>query len=236
MVLDFRNIVVLFSGGMDSTVALYCALHRALAQGGVVHAITFNYGQRHVNEIDAAKNIIHHVTHDPIYRDVFGRFIIHAMRMPWTRGSILGGSKVTKYKNLEQAENEGDEDDAFIPYRNLLFLTVAAQYAVMLEAPTISTGLRGGWPDCTVEFENATRRLLNQINPSFHLRIDTPTHQPREETLIMAKHIPGCMPALELTMTCFEGTRPPCGHCLPCLKRAEGFRAIDVKDPVYRGS
>lgn len=230
--IDYRNSVVLFSGGMDSTVALYYRLDRARREGGQVNILTLSYGQRHANEVRFARMIVARVTSDDHYNHVLGKFIVHRVHMPMFPGSLLGGEPVMKYEDARDTERY--HDNSFVPYRNLLFLTVAAQFAHNEGAGTITTGLRGGFPDCTAEFEHAVEYILHASVPDYPLRLDSPTHRSREKTLVMASQLPGCMEAMQYTLTCFEGTTPPCGHCLPCIKRAEGFKAVGFDDPVLR--
>jgi 7-cyano-7-deazaguanine synthase len=230
--INHLNSVVLFSGGMDSTVSLYYRLDRARREGGLVNILTFSYGQRHSNEVAYARMIVDRIQADDDYAHILGQFWVHKLLLAEMPGSLLGGEPVVKYLTLEHAQAAGERDNAFIPYRNLLFLTVAAQYAYRTGSGVITTGLRGGFPDCTVEFERAVQVMLHLSVPDFRVQIDTPTHRSREDTLKLAQTLPGCMGAMRYTLTCFEGTTPPCGHCLPCLKRAEGWRSIGIEDPI----
>jgi 7-cyano-7-deazaguanine synthase len=232
--IEYLNSVVLFSGGMDSTVSLYYRLDRARREGGTVNVLTLSYGQRHANEIAFARMIVDRIKADDEYAPNLGQFWVHRILLGDMPGSLLGGEPVVKYPTLEDAHAAGDKDNAFIPYRNLLFLTVAAQYAHRTGSGVITTGLRGGFPDCTAEFERAVQVMLHLTVPDFPVQIDTPTHVSREDTLKLAQTLPGCMDAMRYTLTCFEGTTPPCGHCLPCLKRAEGFANLGLEDPILQ--
>lgn len=232
--IDYRNSVVLFSGGMDSTVSLFYRLDRARREGGIVNALTISYGQRHSNEVRFARMVIDRIKTDDQYNFVLGKHWVHKMHFPAFPGSLLGGAPVVKYENDAAAEALGHSDNSFVPYRNLAFLTLAAQYAWLEHAGTITTGLRGGFEDCTADFERKVQNMLNLTVWDYPLHIDTPTHQSREDTLVLASTIPGCMEAMQYTLTCFEGTTPPCGQCLPCLKRAQGFAALRMSDPVLR--
>jgi 7-cyano-7-deazaguanine synthase len=231
-----QNTLVLFSGGMDSTIALYERLDVARVEGGQVHCLTFTYGQRHVNaECHAAKRIVGHVRASTLFRRHIGQHVVAPIALPRTlRSSIMGQMlPVDKYKDVAEAEERGHHDSAFVPYRNLIMLTIAAAYARELECGNITTGLRGGFPDCTAAFERQVQDLLIVACPSWPLRISTPTHMSRESCLSLASIIPECLPALALTHTCFEGNEVPCGHCLPCLKRAEGFARAGLIDPIF---
>jgi 7-cyano-7-deazaguanine synthase len=225
--------VVLFSGGMDSTIALYHRLSIARRMGTTVNILSISYGQRHSNELGHGREIVERLATDERYAPFLGSYFVHRIHMPMFDGSsLVGGAPVTQYSDIAAAEAAGEKDNAFVPYRNLLFLTVAAQYAYKWGAHVIVTGLRGGWPDCTAEFEQQVQQMLNTIVPNHRIFIDTPTHKPRAHCIAMAREFEGCMDALALSMTCFEGSDPPCGHCLPCLKRAQGFKEMGVRDPL----
>lgn len=228
--IDMSTSLVLFSGGMDSTIALFDRLLVARKEGGQVHTLTFSYGQRHASEVGHARLIMSRIATSELYAPIMGRFITHRIHMP-PFGSLLGGEPVMKYDNVAQAE-QAVHDTSFVPYRNMIFLTVAAQFAYHLGVNVISTGLRGGFPDCTGEWEEHMARMLRESVPSHPILLRTITHRSREECLKIAKEMPGCIEALGISLTCFEGTTPPCGHCLPCLKRAEGFAAIGMQDPL----
>lgn len=222
----------MFSGGMDSTIALYHALDVARKNGGRVHALSFSYGQRHSNELGHARTIMGMIAHSERYSAVLGNYVTHKLHFPAIHGSLLGGDPVMKYRDVEQAESSAFMDNSFVPYRNLIFFSTAALYAHQWNCSLISSGLRGGFPDCTQEFEQVVQAAINYANPDHHIRIDTPTHMSREDCIVLATTIPGCMEALQYTLTCFEGTTPPCGQCLPCLKRAQGFAKTGMHDPL----
>lgn len=230
-----NNSLVLFSGGMDSTIALYFALHTARMSKTKVHALTVNYGQRHKAEVAAALRIINEVRKSTRYAEAFGTYTVLEVPKPPTGGSLLEPkTSVRKYVSVHDAERHAGTDPAFVPYRNVLLLTYAAMYAYDLSVDCIVTGLRGGFPDCTEKFEQAMQGLLNMSCPQRPLRLIAPTHNSRKHTVGLAADIPECMDALALSLTCFEGSEPPCGQCLPCLKRAEGFFLAGLEDPIFR--
>lgn len=230
--IDYTSSIVLFSGGMDSTVSLYYRLNRAVREGGRVHALTLSYGQRHTREVASARMIMQRLATDDRYAPVLGHHVVHRVHLPAVDGALLGGDPVTKYADVREAEHKGFKDNSFIPYRNLLFLTYAAIFAHKFGAGYISTGLRGGFPDCTESWERDMAMMLHVTVPDYRVRIDTPTHRSRADTIKLAEQLPGCMDALAYSLTCFEGSMPPCGHCLPCLKRAEGFASVAMDDPL----
>lgn len=218
--------LVLLSGGMDSTIALFHTLEQGDAP---VHALTFHYGQRHAAEVKAAGDVI--AVARQSHRGVGEHRIVNLTGvMPLVGSLMLENVPVRKYAQ-DQRDFNGHEP-SFIPHRNMLFLTVAATWARHLGAHKIVTGLRGGFSDCTKIFENAVELVLGISDVNFPLSIESPVHSSRADCVKIAKSIPGCMVALAQSLTCFEGTTPPCGSCLPCVKRARGFAASGVQDPI----
>lgn len=228
-----ENTLVLLSGGMDSTIAFFYRLHIAQLERGRVHTLSFTYGQRHTREVHRVP-IIRSVAQRTGYANVIGehRVVPITLAVPRFAGSLVGGSPVMQYRDVAQAHAEGDADNSFVPYRNLVMLSIAAMHAFKLGAHVITTGLRGGFADCTKEFEQRVQDLLNYTVPDYPIKIETPTHISRAACIRLADGLPGCMQALAYTHTCFNNARVPCGHCLPCLKRAEGFAEAGIADPL----
>lgn len=225
------GVLVMLSGGMDSTIALYDAIRKVQSRNlnyeAPVHAITFNYGQRHRGEIEASRKILAVAKKD--YPHLMGEHVIPGIYGIPRFGSLMFQAPVRHY---EDAEVLAGPDPSFIPYRNLLFITQAAMWAHKLGALQIVTGLRGGFPDCSTEYEVTVQLLLRMSVPDYLLQLDSPVHIPRAASIRLAQGLPGCMGALGLSMTCFEGKDPPCGECLPCRKRAEGFKEVGIADPL----
>ncbi len=219
------NNLVLFSGGMDSTIALY----HAIQMNGDVYGITIRYGQRHAMETAHA---------DTIWRMAALKYskvkTLHHIGLPPAAiprvGSLLTPGADLTFKPVP----EGEVDPSFIPHRNLLFITLGAMWARHVKADRIVTGLRGGFSDCNEEFEACVIMALRRSDPSFPIEIYSPVHKSRADSLRMARKIPGCWEALAHSMTCFRGLEPPCMSCLPCIKRAEGFAEIKEIDPLIQ--
>lgn len=214
--------LVLFSGGLDSVVALYYARHTGV---DTTHALSFHYGQRHVNELKSADKIaqIAQVDHQIV--------VLPPALFPG-KSSILGKNGVVRKYDTIPSHEEATADPAFIPHRNVIFLSIAASYAAYWGIDRIVTGLRGGFPDCTQLFEKKMSSVLRESDPDIPITVFSPCHGSRAETIGIAYDLPGCWQALAYSMTCFEGTEPPCGKCLPCLKRAEGFAKFGKPDPL----
>jgi 7-cyano-7-deazaguanine synthase len=223
--------VVVFSGGQDSTTCLYYAKQNFKE----VFAVTFNYGQRHQAELKAAETIakMAGVDHEIINLG---------------EGILKGTSPlVNKNEELDQYEDHhslpGGLEKTFVPMRNQLFLTIAANRAYILGCNNLVTGVcqedYGGYPDCRREFidsledtcsygtftgEPETLPNLNIITPLMNLT--------KAQTVKLAQSLPGCMEALAYSHTAYDGKYPPTGKDHASLLRAKGFEEADVPDPL----
>lgn len=215
--------LVVFSGGQDSTTCLYWARERFSS----VLAVTFDYGQRHRRELDSAKNIakLAGVRHETI--DV---------------GPIFAGLSPLTDQTLDvqsfapDAPLPGGLADTFVPGRNILFLTIAANRAYVAGCDSLVIGVAqqdyGGYPDCREDFickmESAVSSGLDR-----HVKILAPLMDlTKAESVALAKSLPGCMEALALSTTCYNGAFPPCGTCHSCILRQRGFNEAGVVDPL----
>jgi 7-cyano-7-deazaguanine synthase len=220
-----RSALVVLSGGQDSTTCL----HWAFANFGVVHAITFDYGQRHAVEIDAA-------------RVVAARTGVRTHEVVRVPGLLRGTSPLVSSSALDRYENAaalpGGVEKTFVPMRNTLFFTIAANRAVVLGCDTIVTGVSqedfGGYPDCREPYLRAMEAAFNEsLEGVGRLRIVAPLlNLSKRQTVEMAAALPGCMESLAWSHTCYAGESPPCGHCHACLLRAKGFAEADIPDPL----
>jgi 7-cyano-7-deazaguanine synthase len=232
------TVVVVLSGGQDSTTCLFWALK----QGFNVHAVTFDYGQRHKREIEAAKKVAS-------LAGVLSHEIIEL-------GAVLkGSSPLVSDGVLEQYASHqvlpGGLEKTFVPMRNQLFLTIAANRAYVLGATALVTGVceedYGGYPDCRTQFIKALTYACQCgtfIGPDGELldfSILTPLMKlTKKETVERALLLPGCYDALAWTHTSYDGAYPPVGKDHATLLRAKGFEEAMIPDPlvlrsVYEG-
>lgn len=226
--------VVLLSGGQDSTTCLFWA--RTLFDE--VHAIGIYYGQRHRAELSAAAAIA------------------EKAGVPFTvlEAPVLGGladsALVSEEAELTGSGGRPDSEmpqglpSSFVPGRNILFLSLAAAYAVKMGAHDIVTGVcqtdYSGYPDCRREFIDAMEKALEAGLPSSArpIRILTPLmYMTKAETVRMARRLSsGCWEALSLSITCYNGKKHGCGTCPACALRAKGFEEAELEDPASRDS
>ncbi len=222
--------VVVLSGGQDSTTCLFWALE----QGFDVYTLTINYGQRHWRELDAASAVAK-MAGIPLDKQE----ILNV-------GAVLQGtSPLVSSAGLEQYADHnslpGGLEKTFVPMRNQLFLTLAANRAFVLGANTIVTGVCqedfGGYPDCRRDFIDILEAACNEGTfceaPQGPLTILTPLmHLTKAQSVELAYDLPGCYDALAYTHTAYDGLYPPLGHDHASLLRAKGFIEAGKPDPL----
>jgi 7-cyano-7-deazaguanine synthase len=222
--------LVVLSGGQDSTTCLYWAFNQGFDE---VHAVTFNYGQRHAREIEAATIIAKRAgvtSHETI-----------------NLGPILKGtSPLVSDAELEQYEDgnlPGGLEKTFVPLRNQLFLTIAANRAYVLGCRNLVTGVCqedfGGYPDCRQVFIDALEEAIargtftGQDGALDRLKIYTPLmFLTKAESIHLARRLPGCYEALAYSHTAYDGQYPPLGFDHATVLRAQGFEKAGVADPL----
>lgn len=214
--------LVVLSGGQDSTTCLYWAIKKFGIE--CVSSVTFDYGQRHRIELDCAQEIA-----------AFAG--VPNVVLPIDTFAALGGNALTDASvDVEtQIDAETGLPNTFVPGRNLIFLTFAAAFAYQRGIANLVTGVAqtdySGYPDCRAETMTALQSALRAGMES-DIRIHTPLMQlSKQETVELAREL-GALPALAMTHTCYNGERPPCGHCPACELRAKGFADAGVTDPL----
>jgi len=229
--------LVVLSGGQDSVTCLA----NAKAVFSQVHAVTFHYGQAHSVELESAKKaagILGVESHEIIFMP---EGILQSTSPLVSRSHALD-----TYEGVDALPDEGIEQ-TFVPMRNALFLTVAANRAVSLGAATIITGVSqedfGGYPDCRSTFLEAQAAAINAAIMGL---TDTPIileapllYLDKRETVNLAVNLQEeyglpVMEALAYSHTCYAGAVPPCGKCHACLLRQRGFEAAGVEDPLIQ--
>lgn len=217
-----QKALVVLSGGQDSTTCLYWAIDRfGLA---AVDTVTFDYGQRHHIELECAARVA----------DIAG---VGNTVLPIDTFAALGGDSLTDPDVDVQDETDTDTGlpNTFVPGRNLVFLTYAAAFAYRRGIRNIVTGVAqtdfSGYPDCRAETISALQEAL-RLGMETDVIIHTPLmHLSKKETVELARDLGG-LPAMAYTHTCYNGERPPCGHCPACKLRAKGFAQAGIEDPL----
>ena len=203
----------MFSGGQDSTTCLFWAKKHFKE----VCALTFVYGQKHVQEVDAARHIAEIAGVDWDVMDV--SFIADLGRNSLTDSSV----------EMDQEQPAGGVPNTFVPGRNLFFLAVAAVYARERGINHMVTGVGetdfSGYPDCRDAF-------IKSLNVSLNLAMDEQfvIHTPlmwidKAQTWALADEL-GVLDLVRTeTLTCYNGVKGDgCGHCPACKLRREGLQ------------
>lgn len=223
--------LVVLSGGQDSTTCLAWAKQKF----DVVHAITFHYDQRHKREIDAARKVA----------EMIGVASHEVLKL----GPILkGGSPLTNpdekleiYTSFESMSKIiGDRVElTFVPMRNALFLTIAANRAAVLGCWDIVTGVceadNANYLDCRFHFIHDQERTINSALTWNRVgyKIHTPLmYLTKAQSIALAKTLHGCMEALAYSHTAYSGEYPPVTQDHATVLRAQGFKEANEPDPL----
>lgn len=221
--------LVVLSGGQDSTTCLFWAK----AYFNEVHAITFDYGQRHQREIQAAVDV--------------AKVAGVASHELVVLGPILKGTSPLTNRN-ELLETYADHhsmvgvigdrvEKTFVPMRNALFLTLAANRAAVAGIEHLVTGVcesdNANYPDCRRSFIDAQRLAIAEaLGTTFD--IHTPLMQLDKQKSIQLARLMGdvAFTALAFTHTAYDGVYPPKGKDHASVLRAHGFEKAGVPDPL----
>ncbi|BCK13973.1 7-cyano-7-deazaguanine synthase QueC [Vibrio cholerae] len=218
-----KKAVVVFSGGQDSTTCLV----QALKEFDEVHAITFDYGQRHKLEIEVAQQLAKQLgvtAHKVMDVSLLNELAISSL----TRDDIPVSHEL-------QANGL---PNSFVPGRNILFLTLAGIYAYQIGATTVITGVCetdfSGYPDCRDEFVQAMNQALAK-GMDLPLMIRTPLMWlNKAETWALADQLGALDLVRHQTLTCYNGLiGDGCGECPACGLRQAGLKAyLDNRDVI----
>jgi 7-cyano-7-deazaguanine synthase len=226
-----KRAVCLLSGGLDSATCLGVARR----DGFDCYALSFDYGQRHAIELDAATRVaaFFHATEHKIAKIDL---------------RLFGASALTADLAVPKHDSVDDIGRGipitYVPARNTIFLSFAMAWAEVLECSGIFIGVNAidysGYPDCRPEFIHAFEHMANLatkagVEGRTRLRIHTPLAQLNKAAIVRL----GAEVGLDfaLTHSCYdpeEGGRP-CGQCESCLLRRKGFSEAGIPDPLpYR--
>jgi 7-cyano-7-deazaguanine synthase len=228
--MSFRKAVCLLSGGLDSSTCLGVARR----DGFECYALSFDYGQRHRVELDAASKVA----------KFFG---VRKMQIVRIDLRAFGASALTADmdvpKNRSADEMQQGIPITYVPARNTIFLAFALAWAEVLECSDIFIGVNAldysGYPDCRPEFIEAFERMANLatktgVEGRTAMHIHTPLIALSKAEIVRLAVMVGL--DFSLTHSCYDPDPAgrPCGHCDSCLLRRKGFDEAGVPDPLVQ--
>lgn len=220
--------VVLFSGGMDSTVLLA----KVLAEYGVreIMTISVNYGQRHDQELQSAAKIL-------AYYKLPDSFLVELNIFAHGNLQFIPGSSQTD-NSIEVPEGhyaDASMRSTFVPNRNMMMLSVASACAIGHGASEVYYGAHKGdhtiYPDCRAPFVYAMNETLRVGNyEGKTCEIIAPFLQKSKADICTEGAALGV--PFALTYSCYKGGEKQCGKCGTCMERREAFELARVADPT----
>ena len=222
-----KSAVVLLSGGIDSTTTLAIAI----TGGYEAYALSFDYGQRHQIETQAARRAA----------DSLG---VRKHRIAKIDLRVFGGSALTGDIDMPKQRSETEIADGipvtYVPARNTIFLAYALGWAEVIQAADIFLGVNAidysGYPDCRPEFIEAFQTVANVGTKAGvegrRFQIHTPLIKFSKAEIIRKAVELGV--DLSLTHSCYDPSPEgfACGECDSCLLRLKGFREAGIQDPI----
>lgn len=228
---DAPPAVVLLSGGIDSSTALWIAK----SEGFAVHALSFRYGQRHQVELEAAGRVA-------IHAEVMAHKVVDVGIGEFGGSALTDAIEIPKDRDVETMRES--IPPTYVPARNSVFLAIAMAWCEVLRAENIFIGANvvdySGYPDCRPEYFEAFERMANLatkagVENTLTLKIRAPLIHSTKAEIVRQGTMLGA--DYSLTLSCYDPTRngEACGHCDSCVIRRQGFLKAGIPDPTrYR--
>ena len=217
--------VVLFSGGIDSTTALYWA-KKGFAS---VYALVVNYSQRHSIEVDMAQKIAAHLQ-------------VETQVIQFPLKNIVLSALIDKEKEIPESlaasKNETGIPFTYVPFRNGIFLSLAAAFAESREIFNLVTGFNlidtPDYPDTTKAFTKKMEAAINQGTSASitgkTFKIHTPLIGKSKKEIIRTGFELGA--DYSFSISCYRGNEVPCLRCPSCDIRSSAFKQLNQEDPL----
>ena len=224
-----KRAICLLSGGLDSATCLAIAR----AEGYLCYCLSFDYGQRHSVELDAASRVANQL-----------KAAEHRTARIDLR--VFGGSALTANIDVPKARPESAISEGipvtYVPARNTIFLSFALAYAEVTGASHIFIGVNAidysGYPDCRPEFIHAFEAMANLatktgVEGTTRIVIDTPLMKMTKADIVRKAVELGV--DLRLTHSCYDPAPDgrSCGSCDACILRQKGFEEAGIADPLF---
>lgn len=218
-----KKAIVLVSGGLDSATCLAIATH----QGYSSYALSFDYGQRSLSELQAAKRVV--------AANATSDHKVIQLKMGEFGGSALTDEAI----DVPETETQGIPV-TYVPARNTVFLSYALAWAEVVAADAIFIGVNAldysGYPDCRPEYIEAFQALINLATKTgvegHHIALETPLIDLSKADIIKAGVQLGV--DYSATVSCYQADEEgrACGVCDSCRLRRKGFKDAGVDDPT----
>ncbi|MBX3175786.1 MAG: 7-cyano-7-deazaguanine synthase QueC [Candidatus Hydrogenedentes bacterium] len=227
--LQTRPVVVLLSGGLDSSVLLHHVVRNL--ECPAAHALSFNYGQRHSRELACAAvqaRLAGAAGHRVMDITFMGALI--------QAGSALieGGAAVPDLADL--SEDDRSQPPTYVPNRNMMLLSMAAAFAEAHGMADVYYGAQAqdeyGYWDCTRDFLRRINDVL-ALNRKKPVRIHAPFVEKSKREIVELGRRLGV--DFSETWSCYRGGGSACGTCPTCVERLNAFRDCGATDPLPYG-
>lgn len=215
-----NRVVLILSGGMDSTTLLYRLLH----ENKEIFTLSFNYGQKHIRELEVAKkttaklNVPHKIIDLSQLRD----------------SGLFGSSSLVSNLPVPEGHYAAENmKSTVVPNRNMIMLSMALAYAITLDAVAVYYAAHAGdhaiYPDCRPAFVDAMQNV-SLLCHYYPITIEAPYLYVTKSEILAEGLKLGV--DYSLTWTCYKGGQKACGKCGSCVERLEAFQKNNIKDPL----
>jgi len=216
--MEKEKVVLILSGGLDSTTLLYDLIDR----GYDVRAVSFNYSQRHVRELKMARKTC------------------KSLKIPHTVLSLkvlnqIAPSCLTR-KDWDVPEGHYEDESmkqTVVPNRNMVMLSLATSYAIGIGAKRLFYGAHSGdhalYPDCRKDFIDKMKEVIKICDWS-PVELEAPYWNMDKGDIVMRGLKLGVN--YKNTLTCYKGGKKSCGKCGSCTERLEAFKKANSDDPI----
>lgn len=225
------RVLVLTSGGIDSTTCLGMAVEKYGKENVV--AMSVSYGQKHSKEIEASKEVARYYDVEYIYINLADIFkYSDCCLLEHSDKDIPHDTYANQIK-----ETDGKPVSTYVPFRNGLFLSTAASVAISKDCSVIYYGAHSddaagsAYPDCSAEFNKAISEAI-YVGSGKSVKVEAPFVQLNKKDIVkegLKINVP-----YHLTWSCYEGKDKPCGKCGTCIDREKAFELNGVVDPLLK--
>ena len=225
-----HSAVVLLSGGLDSTTCLAMAIDELGTNN--VTALNMLYGQKHDREIQSAVAVAQY--YGVPYYEMDLSAVMEYSDCPLLKHSNKEIKHMSYGDQLKEMGGSGTVD-TYVPFRNGLFLSAAASFALSIGADEVYYGAHAddaagsAYPDCSLSFATAMNNVM-QEGSGGKVRLVAPFIDMTKAEVVRAGLLLNA--PYQLTWSCYEGGEEPCGKCGTCIDRAKAFAANGVEDPA----